>query len=219
MNKAELIERIIDTFTCMGSEDPEDIAYGKPLTLKEAETYLAELRANERANLEPDEWLPAEITPEIYMEAYNCYHRKCIHDVTTRRLAEFLKNGEMVDTYHEFLGQYVSYTDKLVCPTDWLTENMEFPFTSEDLSMLDLITLGQNSPDFNPEKKYCWYDVTAHKLHSTNTPFADGLIDATAFAEWILESPGRIWYVKDYCMINTDIDYVFRYWQTETEEE
>ena len=45
------------------------------------------------------------------------------------------------------------------------------------------------------------------------------LIDAQAFAEWILENPRRIWYVKDYCMINTDIDYVFRYWQTKTEEE
>ena len=219
MNKAELIERIIDTFTDMGSESPEDTAYANQLTLKEAETYLAEIRANEKEYLEPEHWLPAEITPQIYMEAFNCYLRKCKHDVTAQRLAEFIRLGEQVDTYHEFLGKYVSYTDKIVYPTDWLMENMEFPFTSEDLSMLDLITLGQNSPDFDPEKKYCWYDVTAHKLHSTNAPFADGLIDATAFAEWILENPGRVQYVKDWCMINTDIDYIFRYWQTETEEE
>ena len=219
MNKAELIERVIDTFTAMGSEDPEDTAFGKPLTPDEAKMYLEELRENEFINLEPENRLPPEVTPQIYMEAYNCYLRKCKHDVTAQRLAEFFRLNEMVDVYHEFDGQYISYKDKYVCPTDWLTEHMEFPFTSEDLSMLDLITLGQNSPYFNPEKKYCWYDVTAHKLHSTSTPFADGLIDARAFAEWILESPGRIWYVKDYCMINTDIDYVFRCWQTETEEE
>lgn len=210
MNKAELIERIIDTFTDMGSEDPKDTAFSNPLTLAEAEMYLKELRENEFINLEPEKRLPAEVTPQIYMEAYNCYLRKCKHDVTAQRLAEFFRLNEMVDVYHEFDGNYHSDKDKYVCPTDWLTENMEFPFASEDLSMLDLITLGQNSPDFDPEKKYCWYDVTAHKLHSTDTPFADGLIDATAFAEWILESQGRIGYVKDYCMINTDIDYIFR---------
>ena len=52
VNKAELIERIIDTFTNMGSESPEDTAYANQLTLKEAETYLAEIRANEKEYLE-----------------------------------------------------------------------------------------------------------------------------------------------------------------------
>lgn len=226
MNKAELIERIIDTFTDMGSEDPEDTAYANPLTLAEAEMYLKEIRATEKIDLEPDEWLPSEVTPDLYMEAHNCYLRKCKHDVTAQRLAEFFRLNEMVDVYHEFDGDYHSDKDKYVCPTDWLTENMEFPFTSFDFTMLDLIQLGQHSPDFDPDKKYCWYEIkdnnpecVRNELHSTDTPFADGLIDATAFAEWILESPGRIWYVKDYCMINTDIDYIFRYWQTETEEE
>ena len=214
MNKAELIERVINTFTDMGSEDPVDTAYANPLTMTEAETYLNEIRANEKDYLEQDEWLPAEVTPEIYMEAFNCYLRKCKHDVTVKRLAEFFRDAEMVDAYHEFDGEYISYKDKAVYPTDWLTEAIEFPFTPDDLTMLDLITLGQNSPNFDPEKKFCWYDIVNHKLHSTNTPFEDGLIDAKAFAEWILETPGRIEHVKNLCMSSTDIDYIFCFWHS-----
>ena len=213
MKKEELIERIIDTFTDMGSEDPEDTAYADELTLPEARTYLSELRANEKASLEPDEWLPAEITPELYMEAFNCYLRRCRYEVTLHRLEKFIEYGELVDVYHEFDGRYISDTDKTVYPTGFLSESIEFPFTCDDLTMLDLITLGQNSPDFNPNAKFCWYDITNHELHSTNAPFEDGLIDARAFAAWILEHPGRISYIKDWCMLNTGIDYIFRYWR------
>ena len=212
MNKAELIERIIDEFTCMGSECAEDTAYAKPITLPEAKIYLAELRENEMENLEPDERLPEEVTPELYMEAFNCYLRKCRYDVTLDRLAEFFTLREMVDTYHEFDGQYYSDTDKYVVPTDWLTENMEFPFiTQYDLTMLDLIRLGHNSPDFDYQKDYCWYDYDAKQLHSTDTPFADGLIDGRAFAEWILADKVRTKYIQDLCMVNIDIDYIFNF--------
>ena len=211
MNKAELIERIIDEFTCMGSEDPEDTAYAKPMALKEAKDYLAELRSWQDVDLAPEERLPAEVTPELYMEAFNCYLRKCRHDVTLNRLTEFFTLHETVDTYHEFDGKYHSDTDKVVYPTDWLTENMEFPFTPYDLTMLDLIRLGKHSPDFDPAKDYCWYDAENFQLHSTDTPFADKLIDARAFAEWILSDSRLIKYVQDYCMINTDIDYIFNF--------
>ena len=213
MNKAELIERIIDTLTAMGSEDPEDTAACDMLTLDEATAYLNEHRAMEKADLEPSEWLPHEVTPELYMEASNCYIRRCRYEVTLQRLAEFIEYGEQVNTYHEFDGKYSSKTDKIVYPTTWLTESMEFPFTSCNLNMLELILLGQNSPDFDVTQRFCWYDEENLQIHSTNTPFADGLIDAKAFAKWILEHPGRIEYVKDWCMINTDIDYIFRYWR------
>lgn len=213
MKKEELIERIIDTFTDMGSEDPEDTAYADELTLPEARTYLSELRANEKSNLEPNEWLPAEVTPELYMEAFNCYLRRCRYDVTLTRLTEFIEYGELVDAYHEYDGQYVSNTDKIVYPTDFLTERIEFPFTCDDLTMFDLIIIGQNSTDFNPNERFCWYDITNNQLHSTNTPFEDGLINARAFAEWILADENRVQYIKDWYMDNTDIDYVFRYWR------
>lgn len=213
MNKAELIKRVIDRLTDMGSEDPVDTAGCLPLTLDEARMYLREVRENDEVDLEPDERLPEEITPELYMEACNCYIRRCQYEVTLDRLAEFITLREMVDLYHEYDGLYKSETDKYVCPTDWLMESMEFPFTSSDLTMLDLITVGQNSPDFDPTDDFCWYDSDNMCLHSTHHPFAEGLIDGRAFAAWLLEEPGRVWYVKDYCMVNTDIDYVFRYWR------
>lgn len=218
MNKAELIERIIDTFTDMGSEDPEDTAYANELTLNDAAMYLDELRANERDYCDPEDWLPAEVTPALYMEAFNCYLRKCRHDVTLNRLAEFFTLHESVDIYLEYEGEYHSDTDKVVYPTDFLLEDMEFPFTSFDFTMLDLIQLGQHSPEFNPDKKYCWYEIknndqecVDNELLSTDTPFADGLIDAHAFAEWILADPDRTLYIKEFKMINTDIDYIFNF--------
>lgn len=212
MEKVKLIERIIDTFTDMGSEDPVDTACSGTITLEEARMYLAERRAMETSDLEPAEWLPREVTPELYMNAYNCYVRKCRYDVTLHRLAQFIMDNELVSFYHEFDGQYISHTDKSIYPVDFLLERMEFPFTSEDLSMLDLITLGQNSPDFNPEQKYCWYDATSHTIRSTNTPFASGLMSAWDFAKWILEDSDRIQDVQDWYMDNTDADYTFRYW-------
>lgn len=215
MNKSELIERIIDTFTDMGSDDPVDTAACDLLTIDEATSYLNERRAMEKADLEPSDWLPEEVTPELYMEASNCYIRRCQYEVTRDRLAEYFTLGELVDYYHDFDGEYHSYTDKIVYPTIWLTENMEFPFTPDDLTMLGLIRLGQNSPDFDPDKKFCWYETKDDngELHSTDTPFADGLIDAKAFAEWILANDDKTQYVKEMQMINTDIDYVFRYWR------
>lgn len=219
MNKEELIERIIDTFTDMGSEDPADTAYAGTITLEEARTYLAERRAMETSDLEPDERLPEEITPELYMEAFNCYVRRCRYEVTRDRLAEFITLHELVDLYNEFQGKYEHESDKLVYPTDFLMEHMEFPFTSFEFTMLDLIQLGQHSPDFDANKDYCWYEIknedpacVENELHSTDTPFADGLIDAKSFAEWILGHPGRVQYTQDWCMVNTDIDYIFRYW-------
>ena len=213
MNKSELVERIIDTFTAMGSEDPVDTAYSDLLTPSEAKMYLDELRANEKQYLEPEDRLPAEVTPELYMEAYNCYVRRCKYEVTLSRLAQFIMDSENVCLYHEFYGDYISKTDRVAYPVDWLMENMEFPFTSENLTMLDLITLGQNSPDFNPEQKYCWYDAASHTIRSTNTPFASGLMSAWDFAKWLLEDNNRIQYVQGYHMDNTDIDYIFEYWR------
>ena len=217
MNKAELIERIIDTFTDMGSEDPVDTAMCDLLSLKQADMYLRERRAMEKVDLSPDEWLPDEVTPEIYQEANNCYIRRCRYEVTRDRLAEYIQLHEIVETYHDYDGEYHSDTDKYVCPTDWLIENMEFPFTSFDFTMLDLIQLGQHSPDFDASKKYCWYEIknnnpccVDNELHSTDTPFADGLIDAKKFAEWLLSDHDRTEYFKEWCMINTEIDYVFR---------
>lgn len=211
MKKEELIERIVDTFTNMGSEDPIDTAASNYVSLVEAAMYLSERRAMEAKDLEPSERLPEEVTPLLYMEALNCYIRKCKYDVTLNHLAEYFTDGELVDTFLEFKGKYHNDKDKTFYPTDFLNEDMEFPFTETDLTMLDLISIGKRSYDFSPEEEFCWYDEDNNELHSTDTPFKDGLIDAKAFCEWILEDNDRIKRVQSY-MVNTQIDYVFRYW-------
>ena len=211
MKKSELIERIIDTLTGMGSEDPTDTASCHYITLKEAKNYLEDRRAMEKADFTPDEWLPEEVTPELYMEAFNCYIRKCKHDITLEHLVEYFTDGELIDTFHEFEGEYHNDKDKTVYPTDFLNEDIEFPFTQYDLTMLDLINIGRHSYDFNSDEDFCWYDEDSNELHSTDTPFKDGLIDAKAFCEWVLEDNDRIDRVQSY-MVNTQIDYVFRYW-------
>ena len=139
--------------------------------------------------------------------------RRCRYNDTLNRLTEFITLSENLDVYLEFQEDYESETDRLVYPVEWLMEDMDFPFTDYGLSMLDLIRLGQHSPKFNPDDKYCWYDPDKG-LFSTNTPFADGLIDAKALARWILEKPLRIQRIRNGYMINTDIDYVFRNWRS-----
>ena len=32
-------------------------------------------------------------------------------------------------------------------------------------------------------------------------------------AEWILEKPERVQYFQEMYLINTDVDYIFRYWR------
>lgn len=211
MKKEELIERIVDTFTDMGSEDPIDTAASNYVSLVEAAMHLSERRAMEIKDLEPSERLPEEVTPLLYMEALNCYIRKCKYDVTLNHLAEYFTDGELVYTFLEFEGEYINKSDQHVCPTDFLNEDIEFPFTETDLTMLDLISIGKRSYDFSPEDNYCWYDEVNNELHSTDTPFGDGLIDAKAFAKWILEDKDRIERIQN-GMDNTQIDYVFRYW-------
>lgn len=216
MEKTELIERIIDTLTGMGSDDPADTATCGMLTLREAKMYLSELRATERANLEPDEWLPDEVTPELYMEAFNCYVRRCKYIVTRDRLAEFIQLNEYVDILDLCRCDpynYYNESDTLVYPTDWLNEDMEFPFTSEDLTMLDLIVIGKNSPDFFPDDGYCWFDSKQNQIYSTDSPFRDGIIDAVKLAEFILGNDDLLQEVINTYMINTDIDYIFMYWR------
>lgn len=211
MKKEKLIERIIDTFTDMGSEDPIDTAECNYITFGKATEYLADRRVMELKDLEPSERLPEEVTPKLYMEAFNCYIRKCKYDVTLKRLAEYFTDGELVYTFLEFEGEYINKSDQHVCPTDFLNEDMEFPFTQYDLTMLDLIVIGKNSYDFSADEAFCWYDEKENVLHTTDTPFSDGLIDATAFAKWILEDKNRIEQIQN-GMDNTQIDYVFRYW-------
>lgn len=211
MKKAEIIERIIDSFTAMGSESPEDTATSNFIDREEAEMYLSEQRAMEKiSELEPSECFPEEATAEMYMEAWNCYVRKCRHDVQIERLTEWLIDGEQWNTYSWYC-EHAQNAVATVVYTDWLTEDIEWPFeTNGTANMLALVVVGMNSRDtFNPEHTFCWYDANKEQLFSSNTPFADGIINAKEIATYAVEHPEDRECMLFGDMDNTDIDYIF----------
>lgn len=195
MKKEEIIERIIDTFTDMGCESPEDTAAGPIISLDEAVTYLAERRGMEQEDLNPEDWLPEETTPEMYMEAYNCYVMKCRHDYMKEAYIEWMKNVEPWDVYDDYCDATKTY--KAVLPTEYLEDGEGFPFDDKygQPNLLGCIIIGQNSSDFDPESQYCWYDDENRKIYGSSTPFKDGVIDCEPIAEWLLSDPQALDYV------------------------
>lgn len=87
MTKAELTTAILGNIrspwdSCTDAE----IATIDPLSIEDATKYLAELRQNEdAADLEPDERLPKEVTPDLFMEVFNCEIRRCRHSIETAK--------------------------------------------------------------------------------------------------------------------------------------
>ena len=78
MTKAELttaiLERLHDPYDTMPDADIATLDF---LTLDQAKEYLADLRRDEvAAELDQDERLPQEVTPELYMEVWNCDIRR-----------------------------------------------------------------------------------------------------------------------------------------------
>lgn len=190
MTKAELIERVVESFWDFSAEEPEEYVGMDPINLKEAEVYLSEARATERdCELEPDECMPADVTPEIYMEAWNCYIRMMQHRAVVNRLAEWLTEAEDVCDYDNFRTEYLENSLEVI-PTDFLTDS-RFPFstgTNDDLTVIDILDIGARSRHtFNANHEYCWYDREKMQMFSSNHPFADGVIDAVAMATYAVE--------------------------------
>ena len=113
----------------------------------------------------------------------------------------------------EYDNYYKAHSEKKldVYPTDFIWDS--FPFQpigsiSPD-NPLFLIELGQRSTDFNPNYEYCWYDREKNQLHSTSTPFHDGILDAEAFARFALDDAETLGYFIDNIMDDDDIIHVF----------
>lgn len=213
MTKYELIERIVDSFWDFSSEDPEDYIDMKPLDLESATMYLAEQRADERAaDLDPEDCLPDEVTPELYMEAENCYIRKMKHDAHVTRLAQWLAENNCVCEYDQYFDMY-EHGGSRVLPVGWLYTE-PFPFDLVDDAYPNtafLIQLGQRSPQFSLDHEYCWYDKSKNQLFSADDPYEAGAIDAGAFAEFILGPDGHD-ALEEFimgCMDDDDIKRVF----------
>jgi hypothetical protein len=216
MNKAELIERIVDTFTGMGSEDPIDTARCNYLTLEEAKTYLDEYRAMEKADFEPDEWLPEEVTPELWMEANNCYIRKCKHDVIVNRLATWLLKEEPIAFYDDYRDDYNKDAPEIVPLDFWYNYNStcDLPFGFGDkltiLDAIELIEIGMNSRDVCKfTDNYIYYDKQNQTLRSCNRPFGEAVISAIGFAKFILETPDALSWLREHLITAEDRNWVF----------
>lgn len=191
MSKAELIEKIVDAMIDPWTDDPEEYLDATPIDLEYAHVMLKDLRDNEdAADLEPDERLPEEVTPELVMLAYNCLIRARKHEARVHRLAEFITDNEMVCEYaNYYLPELKNGIDMI--PVDFLTDTDGFPFM-DDASPLDILCIGMNSrKTFDPQDEFCWFDSSTLTIHSTSHPFGDGVLDAEAFAEYAMSDEGQ----------------------------
>jgi len=188
MTKAELIEKIIDALTDPYTDSDEDIATCDFIGLRMAKSMLSDIRYFEHmADIDPDDRLPDDVTPDLVMEAWNCRIRQARYTVKVDRLAEWITETEPVCIYDQYKDEYLK-DPLVVLPVDFLHEDT-FPFKLIDdayPSPFFLIELGQRSPEFNLSHEYCWYDRDEDQLFSTNTPFADGTISAKDLAEYAL---------------------------------
>ena len=193
MTKIELTEKILDAITDPWNECPLDYEDLTPLNLEEATGYLAELRRDEDlANLDADERVPDEVTPELYMEVFNCHLRAMKHECHVLRLSKYLTDNECVCEYDQYRDDY-KHSDPMVVPVDFVYDSFPFPTMSGKTPDLgDMLQIGLNSArTFRPSNEFCWFDMKTETIYSTNTPFQDGIIHARPFAEFILSPDGH----------------------------
>ena len=210
MTKAELFERIIDCMTDEGRDDPEDYLNLKPIDLDYAKTMIDDFRTFEdECDLDDDERIAHLITPELMMEVNNCLIRAKKFEARVERLAEWIEDNEPVCEYVNYYRPV--HPDAVeVYPTDFIWD--EFPFDLiDDLSKHNpfmLIRIGKSSPDFRETDEYCWFEKEKFRLHSTNHPFRDGVLDAEAFARFIMLDKETFDYMFDGIIDDDDAEYI-----------
>lgn len=209
MTKAELIERTIDRITDPWTESCEMYEDAELIELDVAKDILAQCR-EEDLDMDEEDRLPAEVTAEIMLEAYNCNVRKNKHDLRIQRLAEWLTYNESVCLHDNYYDEYPN-DDPCVVPVDFLDDSENSFFFDEDMGILDIIDVARNSlHTFNSAEEYCWYNDKEHRLYSSNTPFADGVIDANAMARYFIDDAKKedlLYLLGD--MDDDDVQYVF----------
>lgn len=191
MTKLELIERIVDRITDPFTESCEDYRYAELIDLDTAKDIIKQCR-EEDEDFDPEDRLPAEVTPELMMIAYNCNVRKNLHDLRVKTLASLIADYDLVCEYaNYYLPEHKGALD--IIPVDYLTMCDMFPFDSDGtLTHMDLVRIGfRSAKTFDPKHEYCWFDKETMTLYSTNEPFRDNTLDAKAFAEYLLSDEGQ----------------------------
>lgn len=192
MNRNELIERIRDALIDPWT-DPDNYYNLAPATLADAREALADIREDERlAELDDDERLPAEVTPELVQEVMNCLIRWRKHEHQVEQLAEWLTDNECVCIYDQYRDCYPNNSPEVI-PVDFLYNADQFPFALEiknaEADVVTMLSIGAKSvKTFSTNHNYCWFDQKKWQLYSTDTPFADGIINAKALATYAIDS-------------------------------
>ena len=189
MTKAELTENILNHITDPWTDCCENYEDAELIDLEYAKVMIDDCREMDE-DYEPEDRLPAEVTPELIMEVYNCHVRHMKHELHVKRLAELLTENEDVCLHNNFFRNYEN-NDPEVVPCDFLQDE-HFYFDGTVGDALWYYDLFKNSrKTFDPDRHtYCWYDKEKHQLFSSDTPFADGVIDAEALARYILSPEG-----------------------------
>lgn len=213
MTKAEIISRIIDRTTDPWTESPEDYRYAEPIDLDVAKDVLKQYRDDDDdCELAPEDRMPEEATPALYMEAYNCYIRYQQRELHIKRLANWIREFGPVCEYINDYAPTLENSIDLV-PVDFLGSSTTFPFPVRGTDRPDCMTLiriGQVSRNtFDPGDEYCWFDSEKEILHSTSNPFCDGLFDAEGYARFLMSTPDAMAYILDSYFDHDDIQNVF----------
>lgn len=213
MTKTEIISRIIDRITDPWTESPEDYRYAEPIDLDVAKDVLKQYRDDDDdCELAPEDRMPEEATPALLMEAYNCNLRYQKFELRVKRLAEYIKDNEMVCEYENYYAPTIENPIDIV-PVDFLYNSTRFPFptrNTENPDIIDMLHIGMNSAKtFNCNHEFCWFDKDNEVLHSTDHPFGDGILDAEAFARFVLSDADTLGYFLDGLMDDKEIEYVF----------
>lgn len=216
MTKSELMTRIIDSFEePFGQTCPFDFENLGEIDLKDADEYLKEARRGEDlADLDQDERLPAEVTPELYMEAMNCYIRSMKHECAVLRLSKYIEDNVLVCEYENYYRHEDGTPD--VFPTDFLYNEYStnsLPIETEHpVDIASFVRICQNSTKLDLNDEFCYYDKKTNSLISTDNPFKDGIYNARAFAEFILSDEGQdaLDYIFNDIMDEDDQADVFR---------
>jgi len=208
MTKAEIITRIINRMTDPYADPPEDYQYATMFDLAFASQVLAHCRMDDKNySFDPEDHMPEEATPALVMEAWNCHVRYKKHELRVEQFKKFIIEYEPVC---EFDTYYVSEHDSVtpLFPTEFIGEAGTFPFSvygTHTPDYLSILIIGKNSTNtFKPSDEYCWFDESTMTIHSTNTPFADGVLDAEAFARFILADRETFDYIVNEVMSDDD---------------
>lgn len=213
MNKATIIKTIIDFIDAPYSGDaPEEFDDVREITLDDAERYLKDYlddarKCDDEVSIKAFE----QASPQIFLEAWSKMCVSARRRIATEKLSEFIRESEPVCAYDQYCEDYID-APRHVYPVHFINgyETGDFPFTtSEKLEISDLIQIGINSAKEDFTKEFCWYDEEKKVIHTTNTPFADGVLDAEGFASFILDNADALGDFLDNIIPDEDIQEIF----------